>query len=314
VATIPGDKQWRADGGIHVKGELKVADAINERIRSGTEVVTYDTGVVTLTGVTGDRWNFDYSRIEGTGALCFAGTSWCSLTTNNTISASLTVKNEQPGGLVVPPYTPLPDGTKNYVCEIGSLSGSGSIRGDYNWVSGENAVRTLRIKQSKDTEWSGIVGDGYERIGKIFVAPGDSRPGTLKLSGTAQNAVALDVEANAKINITGKWKGNVTVSIGSVLSGTGTIEGGLTLSDGAILRANNESETPLKVNGSVTASDGATVNIEIPEGKTIRKFVLITANSGLSKINFVCTNSAYSVRVTDTAVTVTRKGFSVIVR
>jgi hypothetical protein len=226
----------------------------------------------------------------------------------------LTVKNEQQEGLVVPPYTPLPDGGKNYICEIGSLSGSGSVRGDYNWVNGENAKRILRIRQSKDTEWSGIIGAGSERFEKVSVAPGESSAGTLTLSGTAQNSVALEVEERAKVNVTGKWKGNVTVSSGSVLSGTGTIEGSLTLSDGAILRANNESETPLKVNGSVTASDGATVNIEIPEGKTIRKFVLITANSGLSKINFVCTNSAYSVRVTDTAVTVTRKGFSVIVR
>lgn len=314
VATIPINKQWRADGGIHVKGELKVADAVDNRIRSGTRVVTYDTGVVTLTAVSGARWNFDYSRIEGTGALCFKGTSWCSLTTNNTISASLTVKNDQPGGLVVPPYTPLPDGEKNYICEIGSLSGSGSFRGDYDWNSGENAIRTLRIKQSKDTEWSGIVGDGAARISKISVAPGESNAGTLTLSGTAQSSVALEVEANAKINITGKWKGNVTVSSGSVLSGTGTIEGNLTLSDGAVLRANDESETPLTINGSVTSSENATVTIEIPEGKTTRRFVLITANSGLSNINFVCTNSAYSVRVTDTSVTVSRKGFSVIVR
>ena len=314
VATIPSNKQWRADGGIHVKGELKVADAVDNRIRSGTRVVTYDTGVVTLTAVSGARWNFDYSKIEGTGALCFAGTSWCSLTTNNTISASLTVKNEQPDGLVVPPYTPLPDGEKNYICEIGSLSGSGSFRGDYDWNSGENAKRTLRIKQSKDTEWSGIVGAGAARIGKISVAPGESNAGTLTLSGTAQYAVALEVEANAKINITGKWKGNVTVSSESVLSGTGTIEGNLTLNDGAVLRANDESETPLTINGSVTSSENATVTIEIPEGKTTRRFVLITANSGLSNINFVCTNSAYSVRVTDTSVTVSRKGFSVIVR
>ena len=314
VATIPSNKQWRADEGIHVKGELKVADAVNDRIRSGTRVVTYDTGVVTLTGVRGARWNFDYSKIEGTGALCFAGTSWCSLTTNNTISASLTVKNEQPDGLVVPPYTPLPDGGKNYICEIGSLSGSGSFRGDYDWNSGENAIRTLRIKQSKDTEWSGIVGAGAERFAKVSIAPGESNAGTLTLSGTAQSSVALEVEANAKINITGKWKGNVTVSSGSVLSGTGTIEGNLTLNDGAVLRANDESETPLTINGSVTLFENATVTIEIPEGKTTRRFVLITANSGLSNINFVCTNSAYSVRVTDTSVTVSRKGFSVIVR
>ena len=91
-------------------------------------------------------------------------------------------------------------------------------------------------------------------------------------------------------------------------------EGNLTLNDGAVLRANDESETPLTINGSVTSSENATVTIEIPEGKTTRRFVLITANSGLSNINFVCTNSAYSVRVTDTSVIVSRKGFSVIVR
>ncbi len=314
VATIPNNRQWRADNGIYVKGELKVADAVNDRINQGTRVITSDTGVVKLTGVTGDRWNFDYSRIEGTGALCFAGTSWCSLTTNNTISTSLTVKNEQPGGLVVPPYTPLPDGEKNYICEIGSLSGSGSFRGDYNWVNGENAKRILRIRQSKDTEWSGIIGVGSERFEKVSIAPGESSAGTLTLSGTAQKSVALEVEERAKVNVTGKWKGDVMVSSGSVLSGTGTIEGSLTLSDGAIFRANTESETPLTITGSVISSGDVTVTIEIPEDKTTRRFVLITANSVLSNVNFVCTNSAYSVRVTDTAVTVTRKGFSVIVR
>lgn len=318
-ASIPVSAQWRADGGIHVEGTLNVADAVNDRIRSGTSVDTYDTGVVKLTAVSGARWDFDYSRIQGSGTLCFAGTSWCSLTTNGTISTSLILKNEQPGGLVVPPYTLLADGEKNYVCEIGSLSGSGAIRGDYDWVPGENAIRSLRIKQSADTVWTGIVGAGSGRIGEISVATGESRAGTLTLAGEAQNAVPLELEEGAKVNITGIWKGDVTVSRGSVLSGTGTIEGrtierSLILSDGAILRANDESETPLTINGRVTSSENATVTIEIPEGKTTRRFVLITASSGLSNVNFVCTNSAYSVRVTDTSVTVTRKGFSVIVR
>ena len=317
--SIPVSAQWRADGGIHVEGTLNVADAVNDRIRSGTSVDTYDTGVVKLTAVSGARWDFDYSRIQGSGTLCFAGTSWCSLTTNGTISTSLILKNEQPGGLVVPPYTLLADGEKNYVCEIGSLSGSGAIRGDYDWVPGENAIRSLRIKQSADTVWTGIVGAGSGRIGEISVATGESRAGTLTLAGEAQNAVPLELEEGAKVNITGIWKGDVTVSRGSVLSGTGTIEGrtierSLILSDGAILRANDESETPLTINGRVTSSENATVTIEIPEDTAIRRFSVITATSGLSNISFVCTNSAYSVRVTDTAVTVTRKGFSVIVR
>ena len=284
-ATIPNSAQWRADGGIHVKGVLNVADAVNDRIRSGTRVVTYDTGIVNLTNVSEARWNFDYSRIQGSGTLCFAGSGWCSLTTNNTISASLTIKNEQIAGLVIPPNTRLEDGTKNYVCEIGSFAGSKNLRGDYNWTGEGNSIRSLRIKQSKDTEWSGIVKEGAERVGEISVAPGELRAGTLTLSGTAQNNVRLKVESGARVKITGKWKGNVTV--GGTLSGTGEVEGAVSFGDGSsiVVSTLEDFNDPLMV---TSADFAGTVTLDLPEGTTSGTVLQATGTGGeQSSVHFI---------------------------
>lgn len=302
--SVPEGKIWVTQNsdpdGIYVKGILRMSSL--DRIGEETKVKVEETGkLVLFNNQNVLEQNKDFSRVSGSGVLKLEsmGDYWRTVSTNN-YPVTMPLECAQQNSVLFP--------FPGVVHNVGSLMGNGNIRSDY-----DSGNRDVRIFQSRDTSWGGLFAN-EDRIGTIYVTNALESAAMLTIGGEQTHNNNLVLESGSSVNIVGKWKGDVTVSSGSVLSGTGTIEGSLTLSDGAILRANNESEIPLKVNGSVTASDGATVNIEIPEGKTNRRFVLITANSGLSNINFVCSNSAYSVRVTDTAVTVTRKGFSVIVR
>ena len=305
--SVPEGKTWAAansniaGSGIYVYGTLRMSSL--DRIGEETKVKVEETGkLVLFNNQNVLEQNKDFSRVSGSGVLKLEslGDYWRMVSTNN-YPVTMPLECAQQNSVLFP--------FPGVVHNVGSLMGNGNIRSDY-----DSGNRDVRIFQSRDTLWSGLFAND-DRIGTVYVTNALESVAMLTFGGEQTHNNNLVLESGASVNIAGKWKGNVTVSSGSVLTGTGTIEGGLTLSDGAILRANNESETPLTITGSVTSPDNnATVNIEIPEGKTTRRFVLITANSGLSKINFVCTNSAYSVRVTDTSVTVSRKGFSVIVR
>lgn len=303
--SVPEGKIWVAQNsdpdGIYVKGILRMSSL--DRIGEQTKVKVEQTGkLVLFNNQNVLEQNKDFSRVSGSGVLKLesSGNYWRTVSTNN-YPVTMPLECAQQNSVLFP--------FPGVVHNVGSLMGNGNIRSDY-----DSGNRDVRIFQSRDTSWSGLFAND-DRIGTVYVTNALESAAMLTFGGVQTHNNNLVLESGSSINIAGKWKGDVTVSSGALLTGTGMIEGSLTLSDGAILRANNESETPLTIiNGSVTASDGATVNIEIPEDKTTRRFVLITANSGLSNINFVCTNSAYSVRVTDTSVTVSRKGFSVIVR
>ena len=308
--SVPEGKTWAAansniaGSGIYVYGTLRASSL--DRIGGDTKVNVGETGKFVLFN-NGDvlEQNRDFSRVLGQGVLKLesAGNYWRTVSINN-YPTTLALECAETNGVLL--------ATPGVVHSIGSLMGSGSIRSDYN-----TGDRDLRIYQSRDTEWSGVFSYS-DRIGTVYVTNGVASAGTLTMSGTQPQAHSnkLVIESGASLNITGQWNGDVAVSNGSRLSGTGTIEGTLTLNNGSILRVNGDGSEPLKINGPVSSANGATVTvmIEIPEDTAIRRFSVITATSVLSNINFVCTNSAYSVRVTDTAVTVTRKGFSVIVR
>lgn len=306
--SVPEGKTWAAansniaSSGIYVYGTLRASSL--DRIGGDTKVNVGETGKFVLFN-NGDvlEQNRDFSRVLGQGVLKLesAGNYWRTVSINN-YPATLALECAETNGVLL--------ATPGVVHSIGSLMGSGSIRSDYN-----TGDRDLRIYQSRDTEWSGVFSYS-DRIGTVYVTNGVASAGTLTMSGTQPQAHSnkLVIESGASLNITGQWNGDVTVSNGSRLSGTGTIEGTLTLNNGSILRVNGDGSEPLKINGPVSSANGAIVTIEIPEDTAIRRFSVITATSGLSNISFVCSNSAYSVRVTDTAVTVTRKGFSVIVR
>lgn len=302
--SIPEGKCWVTRNssldGIYVKGTLRMSSL--DRIGEETKVKVEETGKLVLFNSENVLESAkDFSRVSGSGVLKLesSGNYWRTVSTNN-YPVTMPLECAQQNSVLFP--------FPGVVHNVGSLMGDGNIRSDYNIGD-----RDIRIFQSRDTSWGGLFAN-TDRIGTVYVTNALESAAMLTFGGEQTHNNNLVLESGSSVNITGKWKGNVTVSSGSVLSGTGTIEGNLTLNDGAVLRANDESETPLTINGSVTSSENATVTIEIPEGKTSRRFVLITANSGLSNINFVCTNSAYSVRVTDTSVTVSRKGFSVIVR
>ena len=306
--SVPEGKTWAAansniaGSGIYVYGTLRASSL--DRIGGDTKVNVGETGKFVLFN-NGDvlEQNRDFSRVLGQGVLKLesAGNYWRTVSINN-YPTTLALECAETNGVLL--------ANPGVVHSIGSLMGSGSIRSDYN-----TGDRDLRIYQSRDTEWSGVFSYS-DRIGTVYVTNGVASAGTLTMSGTQPQAHSneLVIESGASLNITGQWNGDVTVSNGSRLSGTGTIEGTLTLNNGSILRVNGDGSEPLKINGTVSSANGATVTIEIPEDTAIRRFSVITATSGLSNISFVCSNSAYSVRVTDTAVNVTRKGFSVIVR
>jgi len=181
-----------------------------------------------------------------------SSSSWIGLPTNN-LSTALGVEITQ-GSLVVPPDAGNTSHATNVV-EIGSLSGSGTIQGNYGDYY---AYRKLRIIQSTNTVWSGTVNaDGYNRLYEFAVAPGASA-GTLTISGNNSNKdTMLTVESGAKVDITGTWKGATTVA--GTLGGTGTVTGNLTLADGATLKASAPS-----VSGNLTAT-GA-IALELPAG------------------------------------------------
>lgn len=304
--SIPEGKCWVTRNssldGIYVKGILRMSSL--DRIGEETKVKVEETGkLVLFNNQNVLEQNKDFSRVSGSGVLKLesSGNYWRMVSTNN-YPVTMPLECAQQNSVLFP--------FPGVVHNVGSLMGNGNIRSDYN-----SGNRDVRIFQSRDTSWEGLFAN-EDRIGTVYVTNALESVAMLTFGGVQTHDNNLVLESGSSVNIAGKWKGNVTVSSGSVLSGTGTIEGTLTLNNGSILRVNGDGSEPLKINGPVSSANGATVTvmIEIPEDTAIRRFSVITATSVLSNINFVCTNSAYSVRVTDTSVTVTRKGFSVIVR
>ncbi len=258
--TVPSvNTAFWAVGNIVVDGELK-ADGL-ARFGGGTSITTTDNGVFTLTSTgngTETETDTDYARIKGTGTLKYDGTGWRALSTNN-FPTTVTLVNEQAGDILL---------SRALTYSVGSLAGTKNLQGNYG-----SGARYLRVIQSQDTEWSGIVvSDGQDRIKGLTVAPGASAAGTLTLSGNQVKAQTLTVEADAKVNLTGTWKGATTVA--GTFGGTGTLTGNLTLTDGATIKVNDISD-PLEVSGSLTATGAIT--IELPEGAG--KCMVITTGS-----------------------------------
>ena len=246
--TVPAvNTAFWAVGSIVVDGELK-ADGL-ARFGGGTSITTTDNGVFTLTSTgngTETETNIDYARIKGTGTLKYDGTGWRALSTNN-FPTAVTLVNEQAGDILL---------SRALTYSVGSLSGTKNLQGNYG-----SGARYLRVIQSQDTEWGGIVvSDGQDRFKGLTVAPG-ATAGTLTLSGTQVKAQTLTVESGAKVNLTGTWVGATTVA--GTFGGTGTLTGNLTLADGATIKV-NDIANPLAVSGSLTATGAIT--IELPEG------------------------------------------------
>jgi len=265
VTANPASGNWWAVGGIKAYGEFRTPSL--DKIGGGTYITTYDSGKVTLTSTGNGEENetdASYARISGTGTLKYEGTGWRALSTNN-FPTAMTVENEQAGDLLL---------SRAVTYTIGSLSGSKNFQGNYG--SGD---RYLRVLQSKDTEWSGIVIADTEygnRFKGLIVAPGVSTSGTLTLSGTQPQSRPLTVEAGAKVNLTGTWVGATTVA--GTIGGTGAIIGDLTLSDGATLNIPDLTST-LVVTGNLTATTG-TINVRLPANVDFSHFQTLLRVTG----------------------------------
>lgn len=293
---------WWGVGGIKVDGELR-ANSL-DRFGGGTNITTSDNGVFTLTSTgngTETETNIDYARIKGTGTLKYDGTGWRALSTNN-FPTAVTLVNEQAGDILL---------SRALTYSVGSLSGTKNLQGNYG-----SGARYLRVVQSQDTEWGGIVvSDGEDRFKGLTVAPG-ATAGTLTLSGTQVKAQTLTVESGAKVNLTGTWVGDTTVS--GTIGGTGKLTGNLKVNDGGIISADLEAEEPLKVEGDVTFSGAIT--ILYPEGtklSDIRTIVEATGNMSRDGATFTVKAGSKVIGralISGNALRTTRNPFSIHLR
>ncbi len=273
--TVPNSNAaWYGTGGITLAGELKATSLNN--LGGGTTVTTTDTGVFTLinSNDTQDH-SVDYARITGTGTLRYADVSgkWRSLSQTN-FPTGMICENNLSTGLILT--------KQNDSHTIGSLAGSGQMRSDWGG-SGSSNDRDLHILQAKDTVYSGLFANTNDRVKDVYIEPGASTAGTLTLSGTQTARNGLIVESGAKVNLTGTWVGDTTVS--GTFGGTGTLTGDLTFSDGATFKAFATDADGLSVSGTVTCPAEGTVTLDVSDLTLTADVALLTA-SDLNKDKF----------------------------
>ena len=249
--TVPSDKVWSATGGIKVDGELSASGLA--RFGDTTTITTTDNGIFTLTDSNSTQdHSVDYARITGTGTLRYAdATGWRSLSRSN-FPTGMICENNLSAGLILQAY--------GQTHTIGSLSGSGQMRSDWDG-SGSTGDRDLRILQAKDTTYSGLFASSNDRIDEVYVAPGESTAGTLTLSGAQTASNGLIVETGASVNLTGTWVGDATVS--GTFGGTGTLNGDLTFSEGSTNRVFASDTDGLVVTGTLTCPATGTVKVDV---------------------------------------------------
>ena len=246
--TCTVTNRFYGTGTITVDGTIS-QDSIAQ-LSDGARVVLSDTGVMTMTGAagTGD-FSRDFSKVSGTGTIQLNASNWCGVSTNG--MPTTTVLELASGSAVIPAP---PENKASYTNNVGSLSGTAGIEGNYG-----SGSRYLRIFQAKDTEWSGTVkGDSYVRLVGFIVSPG-ATSGTLTISGNNSNKdTTLEIESGASVNLTGTWKGAVTVN--GMLTGTGSVTGNMTFGDGSTLKRGSSA---IIVSGSVVADSSATVIVDL---------------------------------------------------
>lgn len=238
---------WYAQKGILVKGELRAPSL--DRFGSETQLSVANSGTFTLTKTANlTETDVDYSRLQGNGTLRLeSDSSWLAISTNN-FPSSLTLQNELGDGLVL--------GLPGHDYEIGSLSGSGSLRTDYS-----TGNRSLVVIQATNTTWRGTF-TSHDRLDTMTIQPGASSGGTLTLAGNQPSTHRnnLVVASGAGVVLAGTWYGPVSVQEDATLSGGGTLNGELDFADGAVITVDPSFE-PLTVNGNVTANGALTIRL-----------------------------------------------------
>ena len=266
---------WWAVGGIKVNGELRAPNL--DKFGDGTTITTTDNGVFTLTDSNNtDDKGVNYARITGTGTLRYADVSgkWRALSAVN-FPTGMICENNLSEGLIL---------TTQGENIIGSLAGSGQMRSDWGG-SGNVGDRTLRIRQAKDTTYSGLFSSSNDRVSGVYVAPGATTAGTLTLSGTQTASNELTVEAGAKVNLTGTWVGATTVA--GTFGGTGTLTGNLTFNAGSTFKAYASDENGLSVSGTVAYPAEGSVTVDVSD--------LTLSSSGTTLITFTSAPSAEDI-------------------
>ena len=270
---IASGKQWRADGGIRIAGELRADGVTSTTFKSDTRLTTENNGVLTLISNSNtDDLDVNYSMVGGTGTIRFEGTNYRTISRSN-FPTGLICDNRLSGNGFI---HRVPNGTMT----IGSLKGDGRIRSDWGG-SGSTGDRDLKVLQAKDTEYSGLFDQTNDRIKDFIVAPGESTSGTLTLSGTQTTSNGLKVESGAKVNLTGTWVGDTTVA--GTFGGTGTLTGGLTMSDDSTFKASATDSNGLSVSGTPSWSGTVTVDVsDIAASITSSGVTLITSTGNIT--------------------------------
>lgn len=234
--------------------------------------------------------NSQNGYLKGTGTIKFSGGNWHLLNNSSLPAITLTVALEDNNGVIIPDV-----GVQNYV-QLGSLSGTKGFRTDYGG-SNNVASRNLRVTQSKNTTWSGgfkAGGSSADRLKALEVCgASDATEKTLTLSGNYTGSDnELVVDASGSVNLTGSWKGNVTIN--GEFGGSGSVTGAttITVAAGAKIRADWSGDNgPVTVN--VAPTMGASIDVvceSIPDTKKIKLFSgTITASSTTTLARVVTT-------------------------
>ena len=271
TALLNGAALWTT-AGIIVDGTIKATE--RGKWGGGTAMTLGDAGVLELTSTANQQDYADYSGVTGTGTIKYSSTAGWRLFPSDDAkmpATTLTIQTELADSLII-----TRDAKRETV--IGNLAGSKNIRSDWNPTGSDaaNNPRTLTVTQSKDTEWQGkFVSNRITQFN--VVAPAEGTPGTLTLSGTQD--VLIPMQVDGKVNLTGTWVGNVTVT--GALGGTGTIDGNLTVNGGTFPFASTSADQ-LNVTGDVAFS--GEITILYPEGTRLTDSqVLVRATGSMSR-------------------------------
>ena len=223
--------------------------------------------------------NINFSGITGTGKIVYqnANNYWMTLPkATNMFATTLEVENNLSKGLI------LPEAGKAF--QIGSVSGSGAFRVDFN----NGDPRSLEIIQSKDTTYSGgiLTNNATDRLSSFYLS--GINGATLTYTGTTTVAKPLVINASGSLNLTGRWTGTMTIA--GILAGSGTVDGAVTFEPGATLIAD---DSALTLTGSVTAVNTfVEVNADLPNMNDA--LIVFTSAADFDITQFV-TSAAYSL-------------------
>ncbi|MBO7182290.1 MAG: hypothetical protein J6V91_05855 [Kiritimatiellae bacterium] len=258
----------------------------NTSILSGKKVELAE-GASLVIAANGNRkleGDVDFSGITGTGKIVYQNTGWTTLPKATKMFAKTleVVNNLSAEGLI------LPEGN-NTEFQIGSLSGEGLFRVDYN-----SGARTLEIIQSKDTTYSGgmLKNNGTDRLSSFYLSGVNGA--TLTYTGTTTVAKPLVINDSGSLNLTGTWTGEMTV-LGK-LAGSGTINGAVTFNAGAVVVADGQALTL----GAVTA-ENTFVEVTATLEELDAAATVFTATNDFDATQF-STSAAYVLEKTSTTV------------